>query len=280
MEKLQIYTDARVGPFGIDSEFLADVKMKDGASSRRRPCDSSAVPCSYICTTPKSPLRKIQTTSLRNARGPRSPSYHANYAWKCSRSYVRWHFWKFVSRRVRTALALKWRQTCLVRVVQLFDFLVLLVVVVGHFLLKLYVFATHVSKRFGFTEMCGSLLYGCSLGWGRSPYRVAERSPDTSPENNTCGCLRHICHLSEHFGFVEIVWNCVEVCGCSMGWLFLGNFFLFSLIFQLRRWFTILFLNSILYVYGKSFVKRNNRIIKFNTTEDRTWLNPTQRWYK
>ena len=35
-----------------------------------------------------------------------------------------------------------------------------------------FVFATHVSERFGCAEMCGSLLRGCSLGWGRSPYRI------------------------------------------------------------------------------------------------------------
>ena len=43
--------------------------------------------------------------------------------------------------------------------------------------LERFVFARHVPKRFGFAEMCGSLLCGCFLGWGGSPYRVTERSP-------------------------------------------------------------------------------------------------------
>ena len=40
--------------------------------------------------------------------------------------------------------------------------------------LSQYLFAIHASKRFGFAEMCGNLLYGLFL---RSPYRIAERSP-------------------------------------------------------------------------------------------------------
>ena len=50
-----------------------------------------------------------------------------------------------------------------------------------------FVFATHVSKRFGFAEMCGSLLCGCFLEWGGSPYRVAEKSPMRAQETTRAG---------------------------------------------------------------------------------------------
>ena len=75
-----------------------------------------------------------------------------------------------------------------------------------------FVFVSHLSNSFDFAEMCGSLLWGCFLEWNRSPYRVAEKSPDANPENTTCGCLRHICRIA------LVLPKCVEACCAVVSW--------------------------------------------------------------